>query len=273
MNQGITGLSRFNPSHYRLTIRLSAIWRKRWIRALAVVCAIPIVVGAIAGPYYYIRFANLIDVQLHGERQRTVPTIYARPLELRRGQAITNRQLIDRLNDLGYTERQASDRPGEFTVEPDAVTLIPRAAQFRGQKVRVAFVRPAPPAAKRKAPPAPSRPSDRIELLELAGRAQEQLTLDAPVLSTMLQERAKQRRVHLSGIAPPMVQAVLAIEDRRFYYHPGIDPIRSTGAILYALIGKSGRVQATSTITQQLIRNVFIPQMSGWTLQSARDRS
>jgi penicillin-binding protein 1B len=89
----------------------------------------------------------------------------------------------------------------------------------------------------------------------------------------MLQERAKQRRVHLSGIAPPRVQAVLAIEDRRFYYHPGIDPIRSTGAILYALIGKSGRVQATSTITQQLIRNVFIPQMSGWTLQSARDRS
>jgi penicillin-binding protein 1B len=110
-------------------------------------------------------------------------------------------------------------------------------------------------------------------VLELAGRKQEQLTLDAPVLSTLLQERAKQRLVHLHGIAPPMVQAVLAIEDRRFYYHPGVDPIRFTGAIVAAMIGKSGRIQATSTLTQQLIRNVFIPQMSGWTLQSARDRS
>ena len=68
------------------------------------------------------------------------------------------------------------------------------------------------------------------------------------------------------------IQAVLAIEDRRYYYHPGIDPIRLTGAIFYSMVGDS-RISATSTITQQLVRNVFLPQFEGWTLQQARERS
>jgi penicillin-binding protein 1B len=99
------------------------------------------------------------------------------------------------------------------------------------------------------------------------------LTLDTPLLSSLLADRAKRRPVALSAMQPRVAQAVLAIEDRRYYRHPGIDLIRLVGALRDAVIGRSGRVSATSTITQQLVRNVFIPQMSGWSLETARDRS
>ena len=49
--------------------------------------------------------------------------------------------------------------------------------------------------------------------------------------------REKRRRVPLDAIPARMQQAVLAIEDRRFYYHPGVDPIRMVGALVTNLRG------------------------------------
>lgn len=53
--------------------------------------------------------------------------------------------------------------------------------------------------------------------------------------------------------------AVLAVEDRRFYHHFGIDPIGLTRAIVVNLRSKN-RVQGGSTITQQLAKNLFLTQ-------------
>lgn len=235
--------------------------------------AVPLGLCLIAGVFYYIRFASLIDVQLNGERERVLPRIYARPLELRVGQAVSEQQLIDRLNDLGYTERDVAARPGEFVIGSGAISLVPRVPELKGQPVEVSFL-PRSSARSAKAPRRPPpRPSDRVQRLAVAGKAQQRVLLDAPLLSSILQERAKQRPVALSAIPAPMVQAVLSIEDRRYYYHPGIDPIRMAGAVLSSLTGRSSRISATSTLTQQLVRNVFIPQLDGWTLKAARERS
>ena len=58
-----------------------------------------------------------------------------------------------------------------------------------------------------------------------------------------------------------MQQAVLAIEDRRFYLHPGIDPIRIVGALVTNLRGDSRPTwSGASTITQQLARNFFLTE-------------
>ena len=70
----------------------------------------------------------------------------------------------------------------------------------------------------------------------------------------------------------PQHDSVRARDRGPSLYHPGIDPIRLTGALFYSAIG-DGRISATSTITQQLVRNVFLPQFEGWTLQQARERS
>ena len=55
--------------------------------------------------------------------------------------------------------------------------------------------------------------------------------------------------VPLSDIAPDLQHAVIAIEDHRFSYHPGIDPIGLARAVVRDLRG-SGRVEGGSTLTQ-----------------------
>ena len=55
-----------------------------------------------------------------------------------------------------------------------------------------------------------------------------------------------------------MKNAMIAVEDRRYYSHYGIDPIRLTGAIIEGVTGSRSRVGGTSTITQQLARNIFL---------------
>ncbi|HEV8233792.1 MAG TPA: hypothetical protein VGP84_04305, partial [Gemmatimonadaceae bacterium] len=61
----------------RLTIRIAAIWRKKWVRIAAVVLGIPSVLLVIAAAYYYVQFARLLDAQLNGEHTRVLPRIFA----------------------------------------------------------------------------------------------------------------------------------------------------------------------------------------------------
>ncbi len=242
------------------------------MRLAALGLSVSTLLVGIAAMYYYTTFARMIDAQLHGERTRVLPRIYARPLELRVGQAMSSRQLIDRLNDLGYAQRTTLERAGEFSVEEDAISITPKPNDLKGQTVKVLFRRPVPASARNSKRP-PPKVSDRVEGLQLNLKATTGVMLDAPLLSSIESDRAKRRPVALSAVPPHMVNAVLAIEDRRYYYHPGIDPIRLTGAVVNSLTGKSSRISATSTLTQQLVRNVFLPQMEGWTLQTARERS
>lgn len=67
----------------------------------------------------------------------------------------------------------------------------------------------------------------------------------------------KGNNVEVAELPPHMVYAVLAIEDRRFYQHMGVDPIGLARAIVRnTLEGKV--VQGGSTITQQLAKNLFL---------------
>ncbi len=65
--------------------------------------------------------------------------------------------------------------------------------------------------------------------------------------------------VTIQDISPHLVNAVLAIEDRRFYYHFGIDPVGILRA-MFVNVSKGGFVQGGSTITQQLAKNLFLTQ-------------
>jgi len=63
--------------------------------------------------------------------------------------------------------------------------------------------------------------------------------------------------VDLDALPDYVPAAFIAIEDRRFYHHPGFDPIGMSRAM--ALNLKAGRVvQGGSTITQQLAKNLFL---------------
>ena len=67
----------------------------------------------------------------------------------------------------------------------------------------------------------------------------------------------QRRDVQLEQISTYFKDAIVAVEDHRFYLHPGIDPIALARAVVYNLSGGDG-TQGGSTITQQLARTLFL---------------
>jgi penicillin-binding protein 1B len=246
--------------------------RRGWKFYVLIGLGVPFLVLSVLTVYFYRSFSQQIDARLYGETVRADPRIFARPFELRRGQAFTPTQIVERLNDLGYSHRAKTQEPGEFTVGRDAVVMIPRDGDRKGQLVRVAFG-----ARRVKA----SEPGS-IARIELPGtdKTTDHLTLDPPLITALVTAaREKRRDVPLSAIPQRMVQAVLAIEDRRFYDHPGIDPIGITSAMIGNVFGSRKYLRGGSTITQQLVKNTFLTpektprrKVSEWFMSVALER-
>ncbi len=81
------------------------------------------------------------------------------------------------------------------------------------------------------------------------------LAADGSLIATIYEQNRIE--VPLAEIAPVMRQAIVAIEDGRFYQHNGIDP----RGLLRALVGNAGsgsQTQGGSTLTQQYVKNVFV---------------
>jgi hypothetical protein len=154
------------------------MWSRRWVRVSALVLfVLAVITWGLLG-YYYVSVSRLIDQSLHGERDKVFPQVFARPLEIYRGQSLTNQQLIDRLNDLGYSQRTKPEKPGEFAVVGGTVSIVPRPPEFKGQVVQVGFQRLADAAATARRN-APLRLSDHVMRLQLGNQPSERLTLDA----------------------------------------------------------------------------------------------
>jgi penicillin-binding protein 1A len=75
-------------------------------------------------------------------------------------------------------------------------------------------------------------------------------------LITTLHGAVNRRVVGLSAISPHLIDAVIATEDHDFYNHPGVD-VKGIVRAAYADVVKHEPVQGASTITQQLVKNVY----------------
>ncbi|MFY9470102.1 MAG: transglycosylase domain-containing protein, partial [Solirubrobacterales bacterium] len=73
-----------------------------------------------------------------------------------------------------------------------------------------------------------------------------------------------------TSIAPVMKQAVVAIEDRRFYDHRGVD-FRGIARAIVADIGAGGALQGASTITQQFVKNATAAANNRTVMQKLRE--
>jgi penicillin-binding protein 1A len=83
---------------------------------------------------------------------------------------------------------------------------------------------------------------------------------------TLLDSGGAPLRVHGASAGAPVrlvdlpdyvPHAILAVEDRNFYHHFGVNPV-SVGRALFVNMRKGGVVQGGSTITQQLAKNIFL---------------
>ncbi len=216
-----------------------------------------VMLGAVI--YLYVSYGRIIDARLHGERDRAVPRIFARPLTLQTGQNMSQTELVARLNDVGYAQRSRVERAGDFAIDRSTIVLLSRGGDQAGRAVTVSF--PEPPVVRKKTAKPPPQPLQRIVKITAQQKTIERVTLDAPLLTAMMTgSREKRRRVALESIPARMQEAVLAIEDRRFYYHPGVDPIRMVGAVFTNVFGNRTYLVGGSTITQQLARNFFLTE-------------
>ncbi|WP_084200053.1 penicillin-binding protein 1A [Noviherbaspirillum autotrophicum] len=99
---------------------------------------------------------------------------------------------------------------------------------------------------------APTTPS--VAALLAARTAEPSILLSASGTQLATFSRGQQERVTLDRISPYVVQALIATEDHRFYAHRGVDFSRTLSAVVHTLQGDQ---QGGSTITQQLVRNMF----------------
>ncbi|NOT26320.1 MAG: transpeptidase-transglycosylase [Acidobacteria bacterium] len=226
----------------RLRLRIS---KSKWTRYALAAGVLVAILGIGITISFYVSYSRLIDARLHGERERTLPRVFARPLALRQGLPIGQQELISRLNDLGYAQRPEPEVPGEFSIQDATVVIKPRPASFESRIVRVSFT---------------SRPQS-IRRIEVEGKgAATGIELDAPLLTALMTsgDREKQRSVPLATIPLHARNAVLAIEDQGFYSHPGINPFRMAAAVFTNVFGSNPNLVGYSTITQQLARMFFL---------------
>ena len=189
-----------------------------------------------------------VDRWLQGEFGRLVwkePTrVYARPLELRVGSPMTDAQLRSELAASEY--REGGRGPGSYSVSGDRFTVHTRpfADIDRAQPKQLAEVRVA---------------GGRVQSLRSAGGgAIEALRIDPARIATFYGSSREERRLLRLGDVPPELLATLqAVEDRGFKHHRGVDLLGIFRA-LWANV-RAGEVrQGGSTITQQLVRNLYL---------------
>jgi penicillin-binding protein 1B len=246
--------------------------QRRWLKCVVALFGLFAIVGGSVTVYLYKSYSRMIDERLHGEREHSLPRVYARPVELRRGQSLSEPELVARLNDLGYAQRPQPHQPGEFAVLRNAVAITPRGGDAAGRVVRVDF--PASPPVQQAGGRAATAPA-LVQNLTVGTARADVIRLDPPQLAALMPAglREKRRRVPLSAIPKVMQQAVLATEDQQFYSHPGINPFRVAGAVVANVLGHR-RAVGGSTITQQLARMFFLSDEFNAELQTGtRGRS
>lgn len=221
--------------------------RRTWPRTICVLVLMALATAAGGFAYAYTRLSTEMDARLAANRLQPRLQVFARPVRLWEGQAMSRSELVASLNVLGYSERPGRDAPGAFAVDPDgALTVVARGGPHAGRHLRIDFTR--------------ATPQPRIRRLEIVdGERLTRLELDAPLLTSLeAASREKRRVTSLENLPPTLVEAVLAIEDRRFFEHAGVDPVRMVGALVTNLRGERRYLVGGSTLTQQLVKNMVL---------------
>ena len=212
--------------------------------ALVAFTAIALVIITVGG-YYYFKYRGVVDERLKQPFANTAK-IYEAPREVRPGQKLTVRLIANELREAGYSADGASQ-------------LSPLGTYSQG--VQVITVRPGPQSYHAQDSAAIRINAGVVEsITDDHGQPLASYELE-PLLITGLSEdanRTKRRLISYGEIPPNLVQAVLAIEDRRFYEHSGVDYIRILGAIRNDLTPGRRYVEGGSTLTMQLARGFFL---------------
>ncbi|WP_376697088.1 transglycosylase domain-containing protein [Wenzhouxiangella sp. EGI_FJ10305] len=166
--------------------------------------------------------------------------VYARPLELHDGLAFSRRDLLIELEAAGL-RAGSPQRPGRFRLDGERIELHLPAFDF----------------------PNDPQPAQRVSLRVRDDRIH--LPEETPILRLPPSELGRilplddrvRTPLELAEFPPQLVAGAQAVEDRRFKHHFGID-LRGLVRAMWANFRAGRVVQGGSTITQQLVKNLFL---------------
>jgi len=196
--------------------------------------------------YFDYKYQHIVDERLKQPIFANTAKIFAAPREVRPGQKLTVRLIANELHEAGYSADGASE------VSP--------LGTYTSGSVRSITVRPGPQSYHSQDSATIHIDSGVVESIT-DNHGQPLLSYELePLLITGLSEdanRTKRRLISYDEIPSNLVQAVLAIEDRRFFEHSGVNYWRLMEAILRD-VATGQKQQGGSTLTMQLARGFFL---------------
>ena len=218
---------------------------KRNISKIKLFAAI-ILVGVFAAGAYTVYLDFTIRARFEGKKFALPARVYARPLEIYPGLKLNLSALTAELALLGYRQTSSAQEPGTYRWRGGNLDLATRAFVFGdGPQASISCT--------------VSFTDGRV--VSLSGRDGKSeldlVRLDPALIGGIYPGENEDRvLVSLSEVPQSVVDALISVEDRRFYSHHGIDPRGIARAVFMTVTGKS--VQGGSTLTQQLIKNFYL---------------
>lgn len=195
---------------------------------------------------YLLYLDHLITSTFEGRRWSVPARVYAQPLEIYPGVALSADEFELELKRLGYSEDVRLSAPGTFGRASRTIELWLRGFTFGDgyrppTRLRLQFGR------------------DRLVALDDGGTQRIPLVrLDPPMIGSFFASHGEDRLIVSPEGTPPLLPETLKlVEDRRFESHHGFD-VRGIGRALLANL-RAGEVrQGGSTLTQQLVKSFFL---------------
>ncbi len=217
-----------------------------FLRSVLAIVGIFVIVGGSITAYYYFKYQRIVDARLKEPLFANTAKIFAAPREVRPGQKFTIQLIANELRSAGYTVEGAA-RPSQLGSFAEGAQNI--------------TVRPGPQSYHAEDPATIHIAGGKVQSISDAhGQALASYELE-PLLITGLSEdahRTKRRLLTYDEIPQNLVHAVVAIEDRRFFEHGGVDYIRIMGALVNDLKPGHRWTEGGSTLTMQLARGFFL---------------
>ena len=217
--------------------------RPRWLRwALSISVLLAVLLTA-----YTIYLDVIVRNAFEGKRWAVPARVYARSMELFSGAVLSADIFESELRLLGYREVDAPKRAGEYWRQGERFLVATRSFRFWDgtepeRRLRITFTGDL----------LRSLQSDTLDQMVPIVR------LDPPAIGAIYPAHREDRvLVRLEKVPSQLLDTLLAVEDRSFYQHHGIDPKAMVRALL-ANLRAFGVVQGASTITQQLVKNFFL---------------